>query len=111
MPSSVKLWQRLLLTHPLALWYFLRFRPHIVHIFVAELLPLAFIFRWLGAEVIYEVQENLYKKIPRDDEHVQPGEYFAKKQATDYHLTAKGYGVLASQLKPLVVKIIKEKGL
>lgn len=53
----------------------------------------------------------LYKKIPRDDEHVQPGEYFAKKQATDYHLTAKGYGVLASQLKPLVVKIIKEKGL
>lgn len=52
----------------------------------------------------------LYKKIPRDDEHVQPGEYFAKKQATDFHLTAKGYGVLATQLKPLVVKIIKEKG-
>jgi glycosyltransferase involved in cell wall biosynthesis len=63
-PSSVKLWRRLVLTHPLALWYFLRFRPHIVHIFVAELLPLAFVFRWLGAEVIYEVQENLYKKIP-----------------------------------------------
>jgi glycosyltransferase involved in cell wall biosynthesis len=31
---------------------------------VAELLPLAFVFRWFGAEVIYEVQENLYKKIP-----------------------------------------------
>lgn len=64
MPFLVKLWQRLVLTHPLALWNFLRFRPHIVHIFVAELLPLAFVFRWLGAEVIYEVQENLYKKIP-----------------------------------------------
>jgi len=25
---------------------------------------LAFIFKWLGVEVIYEVQENLYKKIP-----------------------------------------------
>lgn len=64
MPFLIKLWQRLVLTHPLALWNFLRFRPHIVHIFVAELLPLAFVFRWLGAEVIYEVQENLYKKIP-----------------------------------------------
>jgi glycosyltransferase involved in cell wall biosynthesis len=53
-----------LLCHPLAFAEFLRFRPHIVHIFVAELLPLAFVFRWLGAEVIYEVQENLYKKIP-----------------------------------------------
>ncbi len=63
-PFFRKLWQRLLVTQPLALWYFLRFRPHIVHIFVAELLPLAFLFRWLGAEVIYEVQENLYKKIP-----------------------------------------------
>jgi glycosyltransferase involved in cell wall biosynthesis len=31
---------------------------------VAELLPLAFVFRWFGAKVIYEVQENLYKKFP-----------------------------------------------
>lgn len=57
------LW-RLVWLHPQALWYFLKIRPQIVHIFVAELLPLAFVFRWLGAEVIYEVQENLYKKIP-----------------------------------------------
>lgn len=59
-----QLWKRLLCVHPSALWHFLCFRPHIVHIFVAELLPLAFIFRGLGAEVIYEVQENLYKKMP-----------------------------------------------
>lgn len=64
MPFFKTLLLRVLLCHPLAFVEFLRFRPHIVHIFVAELLPLAFIFRWLGAEVIYEVQENLYKKIP-----------------------------------------------
>ena len=55
---------RLVRLQPLVLWHFLRFRPHIVHIFVPELLPLAFVFRWLGAVVIYEVQENLYQKFP-----------------------------------------------
>lgn len=64
MPFFKNLLLRVLLCHPLAFAKFLRFRPHIVHIFVAELLPLAFVFRWFGAEVIYEVQENLYKKIP-----------------------------------------------
>lgn len=64
MPFFKTLLFRILLCHPLAFVEFLRFRPHIVHIFVAELLPLAFVFRWLGAEIIYEVQENLYKKIP-----------------------------------------------
>jgi len=64
MPFFKNLLFRVLLCHPLAFAKFLRFRPHIVHIFVAELLPLAFVFRWFGAEVIYEVQENLYKKIP-----------------------------------------------
>ncbi len=33
-----------------------------MHIFVPELIPIAFLFQWLGAKVIYEVQENLYKK-------------------------------------------------
>jgi glycosyltransferase involved in cell wall biosynthesis len=55
------LW-RLVLVHPLALWQFLKYRPQVVHIFVAELLPLAFVFRSLGAKIVYEVQENLYKK-------------------------------------------------
>jgi glycosyltransferase involved in cell wall biosynthesis len=54
---------RLLLVHPMALWQFIKIRPQIVHIFVAELLPLAFVFRCLGAKVVYEVQENLYKKM------------------------------------------------
>lgn len=64
LPLFKRVWQRVLVAHPLILLHFLRTRPHFVHIFVAELLPLAFVFQWLGAEVIYEVQENLYKKIP-----------------------------------------------
>lgn len=55
------LW-RLLLTHPVVLLKCLRLRPHLVHIFVPELIPVALLFQWLGAKVIYEVQENLYKK-------------------------------------------------
>lgn len=53
---------RLLFCHPVVLWKFLRVRPDLVHIFVPELLPVAFIFSLLGSRVIYEVQENLYKK-------------------------------------------------
>jgi glycosyltransferase involved in cell wall biosynthesis len=53
---------RILLCHPVLLWQCLRFRPAIVHIFVPELIPVAFLFQWFGAKVIYEVQENLYKK-------------------------------------------------
>lgn len=51
---------------------------------------------------------SLFKKIPRDDVHVQPGEFFAKKQTTDYHLTREGYSILAGLLKPLVIQIIQE---
>lgn len=64
LPYFRRLLWRLLFVHPVVLWKFLFIRPRIVHIFVAELLPLAFVFRWLGAEVVYEVQENLYKKLP-----------------------------------------------
>lgn len=64
LPYFRQLIWRVLLVHPLVLLKFLFIRPQIVHLFVAELLPLAFLFRWLGAEVVYEVQENLYKKIP-----------------------------------------------
>lgn len=64
LPYFRQLLWRLLFVHPVVLWKFLFIRPRIVHIFVAELLPLAFIFRWLGADVVYEVQENLYKKLP-----------------------------------------------
>ncbi len=54
---------RALITCPIVLLRGLWLRPRIVHIYVPELIPFAFVFQWLGAKVIYEVQENLYKKI------------------------------------------------
>jgi acyl-CoA thioesterase-1 len=49
------------------------------------------------------------KGIPNDAEHVQPGEYFAKKNKVDYHLTAAGCGLLAKYLEPLVRKVIADR--
>ena len=63
-PLIKQLVWRIIRLQPLVFRHFWRFRPHIVHIFVPELLPLAFVFKWLGAEIIYEVQENLYQKFP-----------------------------------------------
>jgi len=62
LPFYRRLLSRILLCFPVLVWKCLRFRPAIVHIFVPELIPLAFLFQWSGAKVIYEVQENLYKK-------------------------------------------------
>ncbi|GAB2783290.1 glycosyltransferase family 4 protein [Rhabdobacter roseus] len=62
LPRFHRLLFRLLFCHPVVLWKCLRLRPAVVHLFVPELIPIGFLFRWLGAEVIYEVQENLYKK-------------------------------------------------
>jgi len=54
---------RAVITGPYILLRCLWLRPLVVHIYVPELIPVAFIFRLLGAAVIYEVQENLIKKI------------------------------------------------
>ncbi|MBD2751876.1 glycosyltransferase [Spirosoma validum] len=54
---------RTLLTCPLVLLRCLWLRPALVHVYVPEFLPFAYVFRWLGAKVIYEVQENLHKKM------------------------------------------------
>ncbi|REA59291.1 group 1 glycosyl transferase [Dyadobacter luteus] len=62
LPRYEGLLQRILFCHPVILWKCLRFRPEYVHIFVPELIPVAILFKWLGAKIIYEVQENLYKK-------------------------------------------------
>jgi glycosyltransferase involved in cell wall biosynthesis len=56
------LWLRICCTHPQIIWHCLKLRPDAIHIFVPELLPLAFICHWFGVKVIYEVQENLFKK-------------------------------------------------
>lgn len=54
---------RALITCPYILLRCLWLRPAIVHVYVPEFIPFAFIFRVLGAAVIYEVQENLFKKM------------------------------------------------
>ena len=62
LPEFRSLLLRLLFSHIVVLYKCLRIRPDLVHIFVPELIPVAFVFKWLGARVVYEVQENLYKK-------------------------------------------------
>ena len=54
---------RILITSPYLLLYCIWLRPAIIHVYVPEFVPFAFIFRLLGAAVIYEVQENLFKKM------------------------------------------------
>ena len=54
---------RILLTCPLIVFRCLWLRPRLVHVYVAEFLPFAYLFRLFGAVVIYEVQENLHKKM------------------------------------------------
>jgi len=61
-PHFRSVWARLLVSCPAVLLKCLRIRPAVLHFFVPELIPVAFLFRWLGTRVIYEVQENLYKK-------------------------------------------------
>ena len=55
---------RILLTCPLIVWKCWKIRPDIVHFYVPEFIPFAFLFRLRGAKLIYEVQENLFKKLP-----------------------------------------------
>lgn len=54
---------RILLTCPLIVWKCWQLRPDVVHFYVPEFIPFAFLFRLRGARLIYEVQENLYKKL------------------------------------------------
>ena len=63
LPYYRKIIWRILITCPLILLRCLWLRPGLVHVYVPEFVPFAYAFRLLGAQVIYEVQENLYKKM------------------------------------------------
>ncbi|QJD78360.1 glycosyltransferase [Spirosoma rhododendri] len=64
LPYSQRLPVRLLLAHPLVLYYALRLRPSLLHIYDPELLPVSRLIQWLlGIPVMYEVHENLYRKL------------------------------------------------
>jgi glycosyltransferase involved in cell wall biosynthesis len=54
---------RILRVHPIILWKSFQLKPDLIHIFVPELIPIAFLLKFLGVKVIYEVQENLHKKL------------------------------------------------
>ncbi|QMW01861.1 glycosyltransferase [Spirosoma foliorum] len=54
---------RILVTCPFILLRCIWLRPKLVHVYVPEFLPFAYIFRLFGSRVIYEVQENLHKKM------------------------------------------------
>lgn len=63
-PKFKKLLLRVLIAQPFVLWYIFRYRPKLLHLYNPELLPLARLVQLLmGIPVIYEVQENFYKKM------------------------------------------------
>lgn len=64
LPAFKSLWLRLLLSHPVALWYCLRIKADIVHIHDPELMPLAFMLKWLaGTHIVYDIHENVRKQL------------------------------------------------
>lgn len=62
LPRFASVLIRCLFTHPLIVFHCLRIRPSIIHIFVPELIPFALFFRMIGIPVVYEIQENYFKK-------------------------------------------------
>ena len=111
LPYFQRLIFRLVLTHPLVLWKCLFLRPAIIHIFVPELIPIAFVLKWFGARVIYEVQENLYKKFEIKRINNRPAyqlffRYFDRAARRNFQLilTEKSYLNQYDQLKyPAVI--------
>ncbi|WP_128546693.1 glycosyltransferase [Larkinella soli] len=63
LPYYRKVILRFLITCPLIVWRTIRLRPKIIHVYVPEFLPFAYLYQALGTVVVYEVQENLYKKM------------------------------------------------
>lgn len=72
LPFYPQLALRLVLVHPLIVWALIQRRPHILHLFMPELLPIALLFRLFGGQVVYEVQENHRLKFDRKPRNKHP---------------------------------------
>jgi glycosyltransferase involved in cell wall biosynthesis len=59
-----KIWQRILLVHPVVFFKLLILNPKIIHLHDPELLPLGLFFRiFLGKIVIFDIHENIKKQL------------------------------------------------
>ncbi|MCY7357359.1 MAG: glycosyltransferase [Rudanella sp.] len=72
LPAYPRLLVRLLVVHPLIIWHLIWHRPRLIHLFMPELLPIALLFRLLGGQVVYEVQENHRLKFDRKPRNRHP---------------------------------------
>ncbi|MFC5409159.1 glycosyltransferase [Larkinella bovis] len=63
LPYFRQVFYRLVITGTFIFCKTIWLRPAIVHVYSPEFLPFAFLYQWLGSAVVYEVQENLYKKL------------------------------------------------
>lgn len=87
LPYYQRLPVRFLLVHPLVLLYTLRLRPSLLHIYDPELLPVARLIQGiLGIPVIYEVHENLYRKL---DQKVRLQGHWLVRQFTRFDAMAQ----------------------
>ena len=62
-PFFRKLWQRLLFVHPIILWKSLFLKADVICFPDPELIPLAFIFKFWGKKIIFDVHENTHKQL------------------------------------------------
>lgn len=103
---------RLLFSHPLVLWHALRLRPSLLHLYDPELLPVAWLIqRLLAIPVIYEVHENLHKKMStkrvlQGSYLTRPFRYFDQLAQRHFYLIFTEHGYLdtyTSLVKPYAV--------
>lgn len=89
LPYYQRLPVRFLLVHPLVLLYTLWLRPSLLHIYDPELLPVARLIQWiLGIPVVYEVHENLYRKL---DQKIRLQGRWLVRQFTRFDAMAQQY--------------------
>lgn len=65
-----QLWKRVFFNFPIILYFYFTIRPKIVHLHVAELLPLGLLFSIFNSKIIFDVYEDFHKKLPVKGNHL-----------------------------------------